>query len=577
MEKRREIGGIVLAVPIHHGGEGAGGGKKPSIEGRSLAEIFRKVNDADVFFLVEERGSAVLAAVVDRDDFGPGHGGAGLGQDGGNIFLFVIKGNDEGELGRHGLLGMKERRQSGKPFWQGVGSEFLPGAVGQLANDPGREKGDGNGGENVGGVVVSRIDAAKGGQGEKEPGPAEGGAPDQPGGEGGGGGIGDVGGGKRAAVEGVLFWKGREANNGMPALRKGAGADFAHAFDGLVGARPVKHVFEGVAEEGINDGNGKKTKNDPSAASDGTAEEEVEGEEEKERRPKTAIGEQVKELIEDGVVKGAVDPAENTEVQRINLGDQVPKDKLGKMVRQVAWVGVFLFCLQLGWAEGRSVAPAVAKPEGEEMTPTPRQMQNFLWKTLVMKDLKLRGQVQYGEKKIPIVVRTKDRLLQFEFQDRPLQIRVRFAPEGSLIQRRAKEGGEWQVVTGVEKTKAVAGTDLAYEDLGIDFLRWPDPQPRGEDSVMMLDCWVYEVTPPVESNYAKVRYWISKGYKTMIRADGLNGKGQPIKRFTFHSVIEAEDTVVVGEMKVAKLTPGTDLSVTRTFVQVESVEKGSGL
>lgn len=71
----------------------------------------------------------------------------------------------------------------------------------------------------------------------------------------------------------------------------------------------------------------------------------------------------------------------------------------------------------------------------------------------------------------------------------------------------------------------------------------------------MLDCWVYEVNPPVESNYAKVRYWISKGYKTMIRADGLNSKGQPIKRFTFNSVIEAEDTVVIGEMKVAKLTP----------------------
>jgi len=194
-----------------------------------------------------------------------------------------------------------------------------------------------------------------------------------------------------------------------------------------------------------------------------------------------------------------------------------------------------------------------------------------------MKDLKLKGKVQFGEKKIPIVVRTKDRLLQFEFQDRPLQVRVRFAPEGSLIQRRAKDGEEWQVVTGVEKTKAVAGTDLAFEDLGIDFLRWPDPQPCGEDSVMMLDCWVYEVVPPVESNYAKVRYWISKGYKTMVRADGLNGKGQPIKRFTFNSVIEAEDTVVIGEMKVAKLTPGTDLSVTRTYVQVDTVEKGSGL
>ena len=277
------------------------------------------------------------------------------------------------------------------------------------------------------------------------------------------------------------------------------------------------------------------------------------------------------------MIETAVDPAENPEVQRINLGDQVLEDKLAKMVRQVAYIGMVVGFFSLGWAEDRKAGVSSSSKGGEEITPTPRQMQNFLWRTLVMKDLKLKGQVQSGDKKIPILVRTKDRILQFEFQDRPLQIRVRFAPEGSLIQRRGKSDGEWQVVTGVEKTKAVAGTDLAYEDLGIDFLRWPDPQPKGEDSVMMLDCWVYEVTPPVESNYAKVRYWISKGYKTMIRADGLNAKGQPIKRFTFNSVIEAEDTVVIGEMKVAKLTPGTDLSVTRTYVQVDTVEKGSGL
>jgi hypothetical protein len=256
------------------------------------------------------------------------------------------------------------------------------------------------------------------------------------------------------------------------------------------------------------------------------------------------------------------------------------------MDRQVVCVVLVLSFLSCGWGQNRNLTAGSStsgregqakKNSEEEITPTPRQMQNFLWRTLVMKDLRLTGQVQSGDKKIPLLIRTKDRLLQFEFKDRPLQIRVRFAPEGSLIQKRSKADGEWQVVTGVEKTKAVAGTDLAYEDLGIDFLRWPDPQPKGEDNVMMLDCWVYEVVPPVESNYAKVRYWISKGYKAMIRADGLNRQGQAIKRFTFNSVIEAEDTVVIGEMKVAKLTPGTDVSASRTFVQVETVEKGSGL
>ena len=257
------------------------------------------------------------------------------------------------------------------------------------------------------------------------------------------------------------------------------------------------------------------------------------------------------------------------------------------MPRQAVYYAVFLTvgtCVAVGQdlnqpsvrlkAEKKDTSTWEAKiPEN----PTPRQMQNFLWRTLVMKDLILKGRVQSGEKKIPVVVRTRDRMIQFEFQDRPLQIRVRFAPEGSLIQKRPQPNADWTVVTGQEKTSPVAGTDLAFEDLGIDFLRWPDAKLVGTDNIMMLDCWTYEANPPVESNYAKVRYWISKTYLTMIRADGLNAKGQAIKRFTFNSVIEAEDTVVIGEMKVAKLTPGTDVSASRTFVQIETVEKGSGL
>jgi len=366
----------------------------------------------------------------------------------------------------------------------------------------------------------------------------------------------------------------------------GSRTDVADTLHRLERAGAVKKVFEGVTDEGIADGDAAKGEDDPRFGAIFSRQEKHQPHADENGGPEAAIRQKIKELIQPRVVEPPVDPAEHSEIQRINLGDQLDEAKLSEMDRQAVCVVVLFAFLSCGWGQNRNVTSAktVAGKEGqgkpvseEDITPTPRQMQNFLWRTLVMKDLRLTGQVQSGNKKIPLLIRTKDRLLQFEFQDRPLQIRVRFAPEGSLIQKRGKADGEWQVVTGAEKTKAVAGTDLAFEDLGIDFLRWPDPQPKGEDNVMMLDCWVYEVVPPVESNYAKVRYWISKGYKAMIRADGLNSQGQAIKRFTFNSVIEAEDTVVIGEMKVAKLTPGTDVSASRTFVQVETVEKGSGL
>lgn len=379
----------------------------------------------------------------------------------------------------------------------------------------------------------------------------------------------------------VPFRNTRNTDGWLPAVVGGARTDVSHSFDSFKGTGPIDEVLERIANEGIPDGDSDGGEEDPCFDALSSAEKKEYGEENEDGGPESTICQKIEKLIEKWVVDSPVDKSEEPEIQRINLGDQVAEAKLVKMVRQVVYALLFLCFLSVGWAQNRKTVSGKGGGETtsseEEMTPTPQQMQHFLWRTLVMKDLRLKGQVQSGERKIPILVRTKDRLLQFEFQDRALQIRVRFAPEGSLIQKRSKESANWEVVTGLEKTKSVAGTDLAYEDLGIDFLRWPDPQPKGEDSVMMLDCWVYEVTPPVESNYAKVRYWISKTYKTMIRADGLNGKGEAIKRFTFNSVIEAEDTVVIGEMKVAKLTPGTDVSASRTFVQIETVEKGSGL
>ncbi len=547
-----------------------------------MAEIFRKVEDADADFLIEKCGGFICAPVVHGDDLGSRHGGAGFGDHSGNILFFVKKRDDEGQIGGHdGLFHVEEGRDAGEKFWKISGTQLDPDPVENLRDEPRVEHGKGNGGQDVGGIVVAGVNAAEGGQGDEVPGPAHRGAPDKAGAGGRGGGVGNVGGWEGAAVFDILFRNAGDPDSGLPVVFLRAWADFANPFHGLVGAGAVEEIFDGVADERIANGDTEHREDDPDFDPIPAPQEQDDGGDDQDGSPEMSIGQQIEKLIEQGMVKSPVDPVEHSEIQRINLGDQVHEAKLVKMVRQVVCAVLLLSFLSSGWAQNRNITSdkdsGGKSSSGEEVIPTPRQMQNFLWRTLVMKDLRLKGQVQSGERKIPILVRTKERLLQFEFQDRPLQIRVRFAPEGSLIQRRTKANADWEVVTGVEKTKAVAGTDLAYEDLGIDFLRWPDPQPKGEDSVMMLDCWVYEVNPPVESNYAKVRYWISKTYKTMIRADGLNSRGEAIKRFTFNSVIEAEDTVVIGEMKVAKLTPGTDVSASRTFVQIETVEKGSGL
>jgi hypothetical protein len=60
------------------------------------------------------------------------------------------------------------------------------------------------------------------------------------------------------------------------------------------------------------------------------------------------------------------------------LGDQVLEDKLAKMVRQVAYIGMVVGFFSLGWAEDRKAGVSSSSKDGEEITPTPKQMQNFL-------------------------------------------------------------------------------------------------------------------------------------------------------------------------------------------------------
>ena len=178
LEESRKIAGVILTVSIHHGGVGPGGGKQACVEGGALAEIFGEADDADIFLLREECGGTVVASVVDSDDFSLGKELAGFVENGDDILLLVIKGDDERKFGRHDLSGMEERGHSSKQFWKVFGSNIFPHCVGELGDDPSVEHGKRDGGENIGGIVITCVDSAQGGHYHEIPRPAEGGSPD---------------------------------------------------------------------------------------------------------------------------------------------------------------------------------------------------------------------------------------------------------------------------------------------------------------------------------------------------------------------------------------------------------------
>ena len=125
-----------------------------------MAEVFWKVENANPSFLIEKRAGAIAATVVDRDDFHARDGVPSFGKNGGDIFLLVIKWDDERKIGGHRRL--LRRKERGKPS-ERIGKEarayFYPELVESMGEEPSVADRKWNGGEHIGGIVVSGVDA----------------------------------------------------------------------------------------------------------------------------------------------------------------------------------------------------------------------------------------------------------------------------------------------------------------------------------------------------------------------------------------------------------------------------------
>ena len=209
-------------------------------------------------------------------------------------------------------------------------------------------------------------------------------------------------------------------------------------------------------------------------------------------------------------------------------------------------------------------------------------VQARIWQRLDLADFTLTGTVHSDKtkKRYPIKLLTKGHELVYEFQDQPLQIRVELNPGAFSVQKRTSSSAAWADVTSAEMTHSILDTDITYEDLGIDFVNWDDVQPLGLDTNKTLDSYVFEAKPgPSDhSRFAAVRFWVSKQYWTFLRIDGINKKGQTVKRVEVQNVMQIGKFYVFKEMKVANMVPDKDdIASSTTFIDISDGKEGSGL
>lgn len=218
-----------------------------------------------------------------------------------------------------------------------------------------------------------------------------------------------------------------------------------------------------------------------------------------------------------------------------------------------------------------------AEPDPAKPIPPAERVQARVWRNMDLQDFRMEGFLRTEKNLHPIVLRTKGKEMVYEFTEKPLQIRVLLTPEGSLVQRRTSSKEEWKDVTGAARLQNILDSDAAYEDLGIDFLRWGNIRPIGEDGIKTLKAWCYEALPPGPSSYAKARYWISADYLAVLRVDAYNSKDQVVKRVEVNGVQQVGKVYVIKEMQISTMVPGREKSSSRTYIEIRKAEAGSGL
>ncbi|MDE1169974.1 MAG: outer membrane lipoprotein-sorting protein [Verrucomicrobium sp.] len=220
-----------------------------------------------------------------------------------------------------------------------------------------------------------------------------------------------------------------------------------------------------------------------------------------------------------------------------------------------------------------------AAPDPQKPTPPPALVQARVFRNFTLEDFTLEGDIHTKKDSYPITLRTHDHEMVYQFKDQPLQVRVLLDPMGATVFRRKGANDPWQQVTGRALVENILRTDLTYEDIGLGFIFWDRLVGVGSDSIKTLPAWAFEAEPPegILSRYAKVRYWISSDYYAFLRVDGYNAKGQVVKRVEVNGVQKIGEAYVIKEMQVSTMIPGTEVSATRTYIDVSSGKPGSGL
>ena len=172
---------------------------------------------------------------------------------------------------------------------------------------------------------------------------------------------------------------------------------------------------------------------------------------------------------------------------------------------------------------------------------------------------------------IPFQLQLKGPEFDYQFTNPPETIQLQLTDTGSVLTDQKATGQ--QVLSGSRLSDPVRGTDITYEDLSLRFIYWKNARFEGEQRVRTITCSVVLVQPSARNTqYGSVRLWIAKDRGALIKAEGYDWLGKPIKRFEVISAQQIEGKTIFKQIRIERLDPQTGKVVSRTYLELDSTD-----
>lgn len=180
------------------------------------------------------------------------------------------------------------------------------------------------------------------------------------------------------------------------------------------------------------------------------------------------------------------------------------------------------------------------------------------------------GKLRAGGKSIPFTLTIDGDTVRWDFTEPAQSLLLRLGANDSRLEEIGKGGST--KITGAKFDDKVRDSDMSYEDISMRFLYWPKAEVEGEQTMVLTKCWIVRVEPAAknDSQYGKVKLWISKGEGALMQAEAYDHDGKFARRF---KVLSGQKTDagfwMLKQMRIEAATNTGRADATPTYLEID--------